>query len=56
MAELNSISEFNEAFDLPELCILYLKKKIKSAWERKEKRGEKKRRRKEIRKRIRGNI
>lgn len=27
MAALNSISEFNEAFDLPELCILYLQKK-----------------------------
>lgn len=30
VAELNSISEFNEAFDLPELHILYLQKKIKN--------------------------
>lgn len=32
VAELNSISEFNEAFDLLELCILYLQKKNQMNW------------------------
>lgn len=35
VTELNSISELNKAFDLPELCMCIWKKiKLKSAWER----------------------